>query len=128
MIKRVLVIGLLLVSLLVACARHTITPAIRERLTVAAARNEISTPTKTSSQITTLPTPILTSTPAYPGSYSGTPTPDLVLADAATQLQQDTYIVRPGDTLTGIAWIFGCSVGELARANGLANTDSIWEG
>jgi len=35
------------------------------------------------------------------------------------------YIVRPGDTLSGIAWRFGTTVWAIARANGIWNPNLI---
>lgn len=40
----------------------------------------------------------------------------------------DTYRVRRGDTLSAISARFGISVAELARANGLADPNCIFEG
>jgi LysM repeat protein len=38
------------------------------------------------------------------------------------------YIVRPGDTLAGIAWRFGTTVWVIARANGVWNPNLIYVG
>jgi putative chitinase len=38
------------------------------------------------------------------------------------------YVVRRGDTLSGIAYRFGVSVNSLIRANGLANPNRIYAG
>lgn len=38
------------------------------------------------------------------------------------------YVVRPGDTLTAIAWRFGTSVTAIARLNGLVNPSYIYVG
>ncbi len=39
-----------------------------------------------------------------------------------------THVVRPGDTLYGIAWYYGVSAGDLAAANGIYNPDWIYVG
>jgi len=39
-----------------------------------------------------------------------------------------TYIVRTGDTLSGIAWRYGTSVWALAQANGIWNPNLIYIG
>lgn len=38
------------------------------------------------------------------------------------------YIVRPGDTLSGIAWRFGTTVWRIANANGIRNINCIYAG
>ncbi|OQB28705.1 MAG: putative cell wall hydrolase LytN precursor [Chloroflexi bacterium ADurb.Bin180] len=38
------------------------------------------------------------------------------------------YIVRPGDTLSGIAWRFGTTVWVITRANGIWNPNLIYVG
>jgi putative chitinase len=42
--------------------------------------------------------------------------------------QPRIYIVRPGDTLAGIAWSFGTTVWSLAQANGIRNPNLIYVG
>ena len=39
-----------------------------------------------------------------------------------------TYVVRYGDTLSGIALRFGTTVSQLAAANGITNPDLIYAG
>ncbi|MGQ9584159.1 MAG: carboxypeptidase regulatory-like domain-containing protein [Anaerolineae bacterium] len=39
-----------------------------------------------------------------------------------------THVVTCGQTLSGIAWRYGVSVGQLMAANGLANPNYIWVG
>jgi rare lipoprotein A len=39
-----------------------------------------------------------------------------------------TYVVQPGDTMSGIAWELGMTVEELAAANGIADPDLIYDG
>ena len=43
-------------------------------------------------------------------------------------MKKETYTVRPGNTLYGIAQFFGTTVGELARANGLEPPYTIYPG
>lgn len=40
----------------------------------------------------------------------------------------ETYRVRPGDTLSGIAARFGVPVNQLAKANGIRNPNRIYAG
>ena len=42
--------------------------------------------------------------------------------------QPRIYIVRPGDTLAGIAWRFGTTVWVITRANGIWNPNLIYVG
>jgi len=55
-----------------------------------------------------------------PGAAGPAPTP--------TPGPSDTYIVRPGDTLSAIALRFGTSAFELARLNGIVNPSLIYVG
>ena len=73
-------------------------------------------------------TPVPSPSPAYPGFYSGTPTPNPtpVVRPDATALE--SYIVQPGETLSLIAAVFGCTIDEIVAANGLPNADSIAAG
>jgi murein DD-endopeptidase MepM/ murein hydrolase activator NlpD len=64
-------------------------------------------------------------TPAYPGTYVGTPTPDPTPGGGLGGGGVETYVVRPGETLSHIAVAFGCTVDEIAVANGLGNANSI---
>ena len=53
----------------------------------------------------------------------------LRIPDAGGEAAQfRTYVVRRGDTLTGIAQRFGVSLAELARANGLSTTSYVYVG
>lgn len=38
------------------------------------------------------------------------------------------YVVRCGDTLSGIAWRHNCSVWSIANSNGISNVNSIFAG
>lgn len=65
--------------------------------------------------------------PAYPDTYSGTPTPDPT--PVAREIGGgELYVVQPGETLTAIAAVFGCTVEEIVAANGLISADSIRAG
>jgi len=87
---------------------------------------------------TASPTPVATATldpsPAYPGVYTGTPTPNPIgcsLSAPATGLNGagvESYVVQPGETLSLIAVVFGCTVEEIAAANGLPDANSISAG
>jgi uncharacterized membrane protein len=66
------------------------------------------------------PQPPATSTPPEAPVPSPTPSP-------ATP-PPSTYVVQPGDTLMGIAAVFGVYVAEIAAANGIPNPNLIYPG
>ena len=70
-------------------------------------------------------TPLPFPSPAFPGTYAGTPTPNPTPANLPDSTGVESYVVQPGETLTLIAAVFGCTVEEIAAANGLADADSI---
>lgn len=49
-------------------------------------------------------------------------------AFAAPPTQGAGYVVKGGDTLADIAWSLGVSAGDLGRANGISNFNSIYPG
>ncbi len=117
--------GTLLACVMVACAREAVAPT---PLAVAPATPVLPTTpdaTRVVPSPTPWPTPVNTPTPAYPGAYSGTPTPNPTRAGASARPTPPVYVVRPGDTLSGIASAFDCTVEEVARANGLSDADAI---
>jgi len=123
----VLVCGML-AFLTAACTRNaaTLTPAsVARGIPLLPATLDA---TSTSTSTTPRPAPVNTPTPAYPGIYAGTPTPDPTRSGASARPALDVYVVRPGDTLSGIAWAFDCTVEEIVRANGLPNADAIGVG
>ncbi|MFW6115592.1 MAG: LysM peptidoglycan-binding domain-containing protein [Chloroflexota bacterium] len=63
--------------------------------------------------------------PAYPGTYAGTPTPDPTPDGHGEGRSVEAYTVRPGDTLSLIASVVGCTVEEIIAANNLSSADSI---
>jgi LasA protease len=127
-----LICGMVLISLAAACARHTVTPApvvaVEDTSIPLTTSSAMPSLTLTLSPPTATPTPVFTPTPAYTGTYAGMPTPDPVLADASARPSLDLYVVRPGDTLTSIAWAYDCTVDDLVRANGLTDANAIWVG
>src|SRR5438045_3139563 len=54
-----------------------------------------------------------------------TPTPTPL---AAPTMAPTTYTVRAGDTLSGVADLFGVSVDDIVRANNIADPNSLSEG
>lgn len=46
----------------------------------------------------------------------------------ALAVQQEEHVVQPGETLSGIAGLYGTSVAALAASNGITNADIIWVG
>jgi LasA protease len=75
-----------------------------------------------------LPTSTSLPSPAYPGTYSGTPTPNPTPADLPNGEGIETYTVQSGETLSQIALVFGCTVDEIVAANGLASANAIRAG
>ncbi len=74
------------------------------------------------------PGPVASPSPAYPGTYSGTPTPDPTPVGHGAEPPVEAYTVRPGDTLSGIALTFRCTVEEILAANDLSSADAIQAG
>jgi len=77
---------------------------------------------------TPLPTSTSLPSPAYPGTYSGTPTPNPTPSDLPSGEGVETYIVQPGETLSQIALVYGCTVEEIVVANGLTSANAIRAG
>jgi len=77
---------------------------------------------------TATPTPLPFPSPAYPGSYTGTPTPNPTPAGRSNGTGVESYLVQPGETLSLIAAVFGCTVEEIVAANGLPDADTIRAG
>lgn len=63
----------------------------------------------------------------YPGVYPYTPTPDPLPAERLDPTRAQVYVVQSGDTLSSIAYAFGCTVEDIATANSVVS-DSIWPG
>jgi LasA protease len=76
----------------------------------------------------TVPTSAPSPSPAYPGVYVGTPTPNPEPASVSNGTGLETYVVQPGQTLSWIALVFGCTVEEIVTANNLADANSIVAG
>ncbi|MGD2145882.1 MAG: LysM peptidoglycan-binding domain-containing M23 family metallopeptidase [Anaerolineae bacterium] len=122
------------VSLSVACYRHRPTPQARK--TESSRREGTSpavavTPAAEAHETRATdppPTPVTTPSPAYPGRYTGTPTPNPTPVGYGQGSGIDSYTVQPGETLSLIAAVYGCSVEEIVAANGLASADSIGAG
>jgi LysM repeat protein len=58
-----------------------------------------------------------------------TPTPGTPIPQTPTpRSAQTTYVVQPGDSLSGIATKFGISQEELQQANNINDPDSIYAG
>jgi LasA protease len=117
--------GMLLLGVigaLIACARPTPVQQLEEGDTTS--RTGDSAPVAPVATSTTVSTP----SPAYPGIYVGTPTPNPTLVGSADTPNVESYVVQPGETLSLIAAVFGCTIEELTAANGLAHADSIQAG
>jgi LasA protease len=116
--KRLWMVGLII--LLAACARpwtesSVITPASVWASGQVPTSAEASTPTISYS----LPTPRSTGAPVL------TPTSDDPHYQTAAVQGAETYVVRSGDMLSAIAERFAVSVDALAKANNIANPDSL---
>ena len=74
---------------------------------------------------TVVPTKPVTPSPAYPGTYSGTPTPNATPLGYSERTANETHTVQSGQTLSWIAAIYGCTIDEIVAANGLGNADSL---
>jgi len=66
-----------------------------------------------------------TPSPSYPGTYSGTPTPNPTPPGHGGGPAVDTYTVQPGETLSLIASVYGCTIEEIVAANNLVSADAI---
>ncbi|MCC7353552.1 MAG: tetratricopeptide repeat protein [Anaerolineae bacterium] len=93
----------------------------------------VETPTPTGSPTTvpsttatpsSTPSPSATNTPR-PTPVPPTPTPT---APRTGTPRVKTYVVQPGDTLTGIAIQHGVSMQALVEANNITNPDVVWAG
>jgi len=81
------------------------------------------TPTPATPEAT--PTAIPSPSPAYPGTYAGTPTPNPPPPSRADSTDVDSYVVQPGETLSLIATVFGCTIEEIAAANNMVDVNAI---
>lgn len=107
--------------LLVACGRSE--PADVEGVGVSSSVEE--SPTAPPVTLPASPTLVPSPSPAYPGTYSGTPTPDPTPVGYGTAEDVESYVVQPGETLSLIAAVFGCTIEEIVAANNLTQADSI---
>ncbi|NLF01988.1 MAG: LysM peptidoglycan-binding domain-containing protein [Anaerolineales bacterium] len=74
------------------------------------------------------PAPIVSPSPAFPGSYMGAPTPNPTPQGYERRTAVESYVVQRGQTLSAIALVFGCTVDEIVAANGLRDADSVSAG
>jgi LasA protease len=75
-----------------------------------------------------IPAPVVSPSPAYLGTYIGSPTPDPTPITHVRGRGAESYVVRPGEVLSFIAAAFDCTVEEIVAANGLTSADSIRAG
>ena len=64
----------------------------------------------------------------YVGEVLKLPVSNSVKSGASSNQYQTTYVVNPGNTLSGIAARFGTTVQYLARINGISNPNLIYPG
>jgi len=60
-----------------------------------------------------------------PGEPYATPTPDPTLETPATREASETYVVRYGDSLGGIAYLYGIGAAQIVAANSLMNPNLL---
>jgi len=96
--------------------------------TRAAAGQRRETPDPTEPPATATPIPTSPPSPAYAGDYAGTPTPNPTPIGGLNGNGMESYVVQPGETLSLIAAVFGCTVEEIVAANGLPDANSIGAG
>jgi len=89
---------------------------VGQQIKIPSSASPDSTTSRSTSPSSTPPRPT-TSRPTTPSHGSSAPAP-------AAPAAGSTYVVRPGDTLTGIAFRHGVSANQLAAANGLR--DGTW--
>lgn len=74
----------------------------------------------------TAATPLASPPPPAPSPLPEAPLPSPTPSPATPP--PSTYVVQPGDTLMGIAAVFGVYFAEIATANGIANPNLIYPG
>lgn len=74
---------------------------------------------------TTLPILDLLPPTRAPGEPYATPTPDPTREPPATREAQETYVVRYGDSLGGIAYLYGIGAAQIVAANSLMNPNLL---
>lgn len=92
---------------------------------------ETPTPTLTPSLPTPTPAATITPLPQTPTRTPrppGTPTPDPSRGIPDRQTFSDTYTIQLGDTLSGIAALFGMAADELQQLNNIKNPDRLQAG
>lgn len=91
----------------------------------------LPSPTPTETPLIVLPTQTPTNVPTATPLVTDTPSPTLVPTETFTPLPTDTpqplrtYTVLPGQTLVGIASLFGYTLESIFEANGFAGDDPI---
>ena len=91
----------------------------------------LPSPTPTATPLIVLPTQTATSVPTATPLVTDTPSPTLVPTETSTPLPTDTpqplrtYTVLPGQTLVGIASLFGYTLESIFEANGFTGDDPI---
>jgi murein DD-endopeptidase MepM/ murein hydrolase activator NlpD len=120
---------LCLIGVCVLCITTSCTYPPPEPQTPVTVTEQINLPIPTTEHTATpLPTATSLPSPAYSGAYVGTPTPNATPADLPNGEGIETYTVQPGETLSYIALVFGCTVDEIVAANGLSSANAISAG
>ncbi len=120
--KMEMLLSVFLILLFVACGRSA--PTGVESGSSGSPAEE-KAPSVTRVARSALPTLVSSPTPAYSGTYTGTPTPDPTPVEYGTDTDLESYVVQPGETLSLIASVFGCTIEEIVAANNLTQADTI---
>ncbi len=107
-----------------ACARSDSPPSV-SRL-IQPWRGEVPAPTSTSTPTVT-PHPLMTlfPSPVPSGQTRATPTPDPIREVPTFRTSTETHVVRPGESLSGIAFRYGVGIQRLMTVNGLYNPNFL---
>ena len=129
--ERLLLLLAVTCLLLTACYRPRPTPpspASEPEPTESSSSGKPADSSATTTDTGRTPTVVPTPTQAYPGTYSAMPTPDPTPEGYGSGPAVETYTVKPGETLSLIASVYGCTVDEIVAANNLPSADSIGAG
>lgn len=112
---------------------HKMISLVAAACVLAACGSNPETPTPTPAPSGPTATPAATITPFTPTPTRtprplGTPTPDPPRGIPERQTFSDTYIIQRGDTLSGIAALFGMTTDELQQLNNIKNPDRLVAG
>lgn len=119
-----ILVSVALLGSTLACARSDAPPSV-SRL-IQPWRGEVPAPTATPTPTAT-PHPLMTLFPSTvpAGETRATPTPDPIREAPNFRTSTETHIVRPGESLSAIAYRYGIGTQRLMSVNGLYNPNFI---